>query len=280
MTRNRPHRRTNSITIALSLHAWSTRLIFAGMVSLALLLLLLNHSGHPAAAAIRSSLAEIATPAVAFLSSPVQTVSAFGDQLAAWQHTVEQNRQLAADNEQLKRWRLLATRLEAENTALRDLLNLAPAGQTHYLTARVLTPAASPYSRSYFLQAGSTEGVIKDMPVINGEGLVGRVIEPGEKQSRLLLLTDINSRISVVTAHGRDRAIAAGLNGPLLELRYLPEKAPIAVGEPILTSGDSGLLPANVPVGTVTRIEKDRIYIEPAVNWTRLDYVSLIVPAH
>ncbi len=269
---------TNSFSIAISLQTWLTRLIFVGFILLSAAMLVMDHSKHPAATKIRVAITEVTTPVLVFLASPIQTISELTQELAAWQNAGQQNKRLLAENEQLKRWRLVATRLEAENKALRNLLNMAPAGQKHYITARVIHKAVGPYSDAHFMQAGREHGVMKNMPVINSDGLVGRVIEVGKQQSKLLPLTDINSRIAIITANSRQRAIAVGRNDDLLEMRHLPQNTKLKPGEQVLTAGDLGLFPANILVGYVARIEKDKILIKPAVDWSTLGFVSLIAP--
>jgi rod shape-determining protein MreC len=114
------------------------------------------------------------------------------------------------------------------------------------------------------------------MAVVNDAGLAGRVVDVAKKTARVLLLTDINSRIPVISEASRERAIAGGNNSDTLTLIYLPENSKLKVGEKIITSGDGRVLPPGLPVGVVTKIEKGIATVKPFVDNYRLEYVSVI----
>jgi rod shape-determining protein MreC len=106
--------------------------------------------------------------------------------------------------------------------------------------------------------------------------MVGHVIDIGKKTTRVLLLTDINSRIPVMAETSREHGMAAGANSDTLSLLYLPENSKLQVGEKIVTSGDGALIPPGLPIGVVSKIEKGAVTIQPFADWYRLEYVSVI----
>ena len=126
------------------------------------------------------------------------------------------------------------------------------------------------------ITSGTDNGVQQDSAVINDKGMVGRVIEVGDKTSRVLLLTDINSRIPVMAEGSREHGIVAGDDSDTLSLVYLPENSKLKVGEKIVTSSDGALLPPGLPIGVVTAIAKDKVTVKPFADWYRLEYVSVI----
>ena len=87
---------------------------------------------------------------------------------------------------------------------------------------------------------------------MTGDGLVGRVAELGDHAARILLLTDLNSRVPVVIEETRERAILSGDNTERPALAYLPPDARVSSGQRVVTSGSGGVLPAGLPIGTVT----------------------------
>lgn len=268
--------RSKAVVLAISLSEWRTRFLMFALSFLALLLLLFSHGQHPAVLALRVAMMDFLAPTVGFLTQPQQSLSHISEQWSQWQNVYTQNQQLREENAKLRQWYHTATEMSAENAALRRLLNLVPANTNHFLSGKLLGNLAGAFSQSQFLNIGTENGVSLDMPVISGEGLVGRVMEAGNSTSRVMLITDTNSRIAVITQDGRERAVAIGRNEPLLELRYLPEDTSVQPGEIILTSGDAELIPANIPVGQVVEVSKNHILVKPLVDWSRLNYVSLI----
>ncbi len=270
--------RSTALILAISLGDWRYRLLLIFLSVFSITLMTLSHAQNPALHSARMAMTNLLAPAIGFLSEPTQSIGSLSDQWQQWQNIYDQNRQLREENAQLKQWQRLATELEVENASLRHLLNLAPVASSHFITGKMLGVLGGSFTRSQFLNIGSNEGVLKDMTVITGDGLVGRVMEVGDSTSRVMMVTDINSHIAVITEHGREQAVAVGNNNKLLELRYLPADTTIKPGEKVLTSGDAELMPAGIPVGEVVKVENDKVLVKPVVDWSRLSYVSLVAP--
>jgi rod shape-determining protein MreC len=188
----------------------------------------------------------------------------------------EENQKLREQNTPLMRWQFAATELENENARLRDLLKFAPSGKESYTSARVAIDSSGPYVKAVVINAGKQNNVEADLAVVNENGLVGRVVETSERSSRVLLLTDINSRVPVMTETSRERAIATGDNSDNLVLKYAPQDSKIKVGERLLTTSDGGVMPPGLPVGVVSQIKDGIITVKPYVDWYRLEYVSVV----
>ena len=97
---------------------------------------------------------------------------------------------------------------------------------------------------SLILNAGAREGVRKGSPVVTGDGLVGRIAGVGYRSARVLLITDLNSRIPVLVEPTGMRAILAGDNSDRPRLIRLPPGATVSPGERVSTSGRAGAFPA------------------------------------
>jgi rod shape-determining protein MreC len=103
------------------------------------------------------------------------------------------------------------------------------------------------------------------------------VVEAGRRASRILLLTDLNSRVPVVVESSRYRAILEGDNSDALRLGFLPDTGEVRVGDRIVTSGHGGLFPAGLPVGIVTELAGDAAVVTPHVRLDRVEYVQVLL---
>ena len=144
---------------------------------------------------------------------------------------------------------LLANSAEAARDPGRPFL-LAPCD------LQALKACGVTFVRSLLVLAGKSDGVIKGQAAVTGQGLVGRVTAVGERASRVLLVTDINSRIPVRVDRTRERAVLAGNNSSSPSLIYLPPETGVQVGDRIVTSGHGGVFPKGIPVGIVTVVDQ------------------------
>jgi rod shape-determining protein MreC len=112
--------------------------------------------------------------------------------------------------------------------------------------------------------------------VVAGEGLVGRLTEVGRRSSRVLLLTDINSKVPVVMEDSRARAILVGNNRNRPELAFLKAKTGVSPGDRIVTSGVAGAFPPGLPVGVVASVDEGHILVELFIEESRLELVRIL----
>ncbi|NJN06199.1 MAG: rod shape-determining protein MreC [Rhodobacteraceae bacterium] len=176
----------------------------------------------------------------------------------------------------LMQWQTIARQLEAENAALKQLLHFVPDPEVRFVTARVVADSGGAFAHSVLLGAGLRDGVGKGQPVVADQALVGRIAGVSERSARVLLITDLNSRIPVLVGSTRTRAILAGDNSDKLELVYLSSEAVVSPGDRIITSGHAGVFPAGIPVGVVTSVGDGEIRVKPFVDRERLEYLRVI----
>jgi rod shape-determining protein MreC len=117
--------------------------------------------------------------------------------------------------------------------------------------------------------------VTKGQIALDERGLVGRVTELGSRSARVLLITDMNSRIPVILENSRARAMLVGTNGPRPRLMYWTEGQLPAEGEHVVTSAEANAFPAGLPVGTVHYSSSNVPEVEPAARLERLEVVRL-----
>ena len=129
--------------------------------------------------------------------------------------------------------------------------------------SKVLIDKDSPFLKSIIINRGSKSGILKGMPVMDKEYLIGRIVETNYLSSRVLLLNDLNSRIPVTFGKDGTQAILKGNGGnkPLLE--YLPEGYLIEEGIDVFTSGKDGIFLPGSPIGTTTINGEVKLYSDP-----------------
>jgi rod shape-determining protein MreC len=101
-------------------------------------------------------------------------------------------------------------------------------------------------------------------------------MEAGRHSSRVLLVTDLNSRIPVIVQNTRTKAILAGKNTDMLSLERLPIDSGLAPGQRVVTSGDGGQLPPDIPVGTIVSVGKEGIVVQPLADIDILTHVQVV----
>lgn len=246
-----------------------------GAIILMLILMVLSRSSSPLALQSRAVVNDIVAPIAAVLSTPAEALRNVGGWASDIATLRQQNITMKAQLKAATIWQGKATRLQAENEALRSLIRVVPEGAVHAIAARVVGDVASPYVRSVLINGGLADGIQNGQAVLAVDGLVGRVVEAGRGSARVLLLTDINARVPVIGEHSRERSIATGNNTELLSLDYVPSTTSMKVGERLMTSGDGGVFPPGVPVGVVTSVESGVVKLQPFTDWSRLEFVSV-----
>ncbi len=225
---------------------------------------------------IRIIITDISTPLLSVLSSPVETYQSVKDSLYKTIYVYQENERLIVENKSLLRLKAVAIELEAENRRLRNILNFIPEGDVSYITSRIVGTTGGPYNKSVIINSGTEKGIDKGYIVRNNQGLVGRIVEVGRNSARILLVTDINSRIPIITENTREKAIMIGDNTAMPQLIHLPKDTNISVGEKLVTSGDGKAFPSGVEVGIVQAVTDNSVLIKTSVDWNRLEYISVI----
>ena len=252
------------------------RFAFVLLAAAALALMLINKSNPSSVERFRSIVLDGASPVLEILSQPAITISRAMKEASFLINLYDENNRLREENLRLKHWQSAALRLRQENSGLRQLLNAKSDSATTFLSARVIGDSGGPFVRTALLNIGSNDGVSKGQAAINGNGLVGRVAEVGLRSSRILLITDLNSRIPAVVESSRDRGVLEGDNSSNLRLNYLPDGTRVNAGDRVVTSGHGGIFPPELPIGVVSVVTDGVAYVQPFVQFRSLDYVRVV----
>ncbi|WP_413205528.1 rod shape-determining protein MreC [Rhodospirillum sp. A1_3_36] len=259
-----------------ALGAFVQKSAFLLLAAVAFAFMLLGKADTVLVERVRAAVIDAAAPVLEFMSTPAENVAAVFDTFRELAAIRAENERLEQENSRLMRWQTAARHLEAENEALRAQLGYVPEPKASYITARVVADTGGTFARSLVVLAGTKDGVRKGQAVISGEGLVGTVAEAGRRASRVLLLSDINSRIPVLLEESRVRAIMAGDNEDRPQLRFQKQRAAVSPGDRVVTSGDARVFPPGIPIGVVASVdEKGGIRVDLFVEQERLEVVRV-----
>jgi rod shape-determining protein MreC len=161
-----------------------------------------------------------------------------------------------------------------ENKQLRQLLDEQVTSSANFVSARVILDKQSPYLNSFIINSGSNKEIKNGMAVLDGKNFVGRIVDVNFFSSRVLLVTDLNSKIPVLVEPSGHHAILSGhgTNEPTLE--YLPEKHKVQSGNKVYTSGKEGIFSPGIPIGQV-RMGTEKIFVSLFSDISQIMFVNI-----
>lgn len=228
------------------------------------------------ARAAKLTISEFIAPIYDVVSAPVRAFETMAGGMRTLASFRAENVRLRAENERLKRWQRRAEILESENRQLKTVIGAASTTELVPVTARAISAPGGSFAHSLLLEIEDIDNVVRGNAVVNADGLVGYIIEVGRKYARVLLITDVNSKIPILLSTSSWPALALGKNTKTLQLDFLPLEAKPEIGELVLTSGHGGILPAGVPVGRVISVSDDAVFLEPSVVLEQISFVSVL----
>lgn len=225
---------------------------------------------------LRTAMTDGVAPVLSAVSRPIAAVGNVVDHARSVVALYQENQRLTQDNEKLLQWQQTAMKLAADNDRLRGLLKAVPEPAVSYVTARVIANSGGAYVRMLMVNAGSEDGVSRGQAAISGDGLVGRLTEVGSRASRVLLITDLNSRVPIVIERSHTAAILAGDNSERPRLVYVGNPEEVKIGDRVVTSGEGGVFPPGLPVGLIASIDAGGPRIEPYAELAQLGYLMVV----
>lgn len=258
----------------LPMGVFSLRLPILFFLSFALIAL--SRLDHPAIKELRAEAEAIIAPALGTLMLPLEPTRRLARQVQSSYDGFAELEKLKHENQLLRQWEGRARDLERKIGELATLTKALDQQKIDYRTVRVIATASGAFLNSALLEAGTEHGIKVGQPVLNAHGLLGRIVEAGRRTSRVLLLTDINSRVPVVVGKQQVRAILAGDNSSEPRLLHLPVGANVTVGEEIVTTGLGGMFPRGIRIG-VTSISTRGLRASLDTSLGDLEYVSVLL---
>lgn len=226
-----------------------------------------------------------------FVQRPVSTVgnttTGFFGSIFEMRNAVSENEGLKQRLNQVESEAIESRNLQAENERLRNLLNLTKTQPYQIVPAEVIGRDPSAWFNMILINRGSTSGVEINMPVVTGDGVVGRVVATSPLTAQVLLLTDDKSAaaaiIGQVGASNALGSIRGGSTSDLLEMKYVSGQEKVEAGNIVTTTGQDRIYPAGLKVGEVAEVKSGSvssphtIYVKPAAPLGSLQDVAVLL---
>ncbi len=255
-----------------------SRALVIVLVMTGVMLMVLNRSAVRVGEGLTSAALDSVAPVLSAMRAPFEWVKIGTGHVQSYFFVHSRNKDLEADVARLKEAESHNRTLMAENRRLKKLLGIVEPEQDVVGAARIVGSTGGSYVRSAIILRGARDGVAKGQPVRDSDGLVGQVIDVGYASARILLLTDLSSRIPVRVEESNRTAIVTGLNERHLALQFLSPGEPLKAGDRLVTSGDGGTFPPGIPVAIVTEPRGPEPKARPLANPGGLDFVLVLRP--
>lgn len=201
----------------------------------------------------RAWVSDASAPMMEALAGPAAELRRVGNGVGSFFTLYEENQKLREEIASLRSAQRELATLQRKVQRYEELLKIPAEAAEMSVAARVIADASGPFVQTVLINAGREQGITKGQAVVDERGLLGRVINLGNRSARVLLLTDLNSRIPVMIEGANLKAILVGDNSGQPVLEYLPPGSRITVGTRVVTTPDGGVFPPGVPIGTIAR---------------------------
>ena len=252
------------------------RILVGGLLLFLFALFLLWRIDSPRVERYRAVLVNRVVSSFDWALVPVTKLAGMVENFQSYSKVYEQNQELRRELRQMKAWKEAALQLEQKNAKLLDLNKVRLDPKLSYVTGVVLADSGSPFRQSVLLNVGARDGIVDGWATTDGLGLVGRIAGVGRNSSRVILLTDSNSRIPVSIQPSGQNAILTGDNTGAPPLEFLESPELVRPGDRVVSSGDGGVFPPDLLVGHVALGTDQRLRVRLSADYERLEFLRVL----
>lgn len=227
---------------------------------------------------LRMKVTSIFSGPLQFISYPIKETK----KILFYHRTYEEYVRLRKEADALKARLVGMEEVIRENNRFEQLLKFKRRLLYSSIVASVIGRDPTQWNSSLTLDRGEDDGVKPGMSVVNAFGVIGKIVEVSQKQSKAILLTDPQFSVAAVIKSGRDSGIVSGSLKGLCRMRYIDRDAQVQIGDQVLTSKLSGSFPEGLMIGEVVSVQEKtggiskECYIKPAVAVSKLEEVLII----
>ncbi len=231
---------------------------------------------------LQRSVTETVSPPILLLGRIFSGFEEFFHQYIWLKNLRVENESLKRENAELESKVTAYQEAYVENQRLRRLLDFKTSISAETIPAQVIMHDLTGWFQTLMVDKGFNDGIAPDMPVVNDEGLIGRVLDVSDRHCRVLLVTDQGSAIDAVVQRNRVRGILCGKDANGCLLKYIRGNLDIREGDLVITSGKDGVYPKGLRLGVIQAAYKDpvdlfqKIEVKPLVRLSALEEVLII----
>ncbi len=226
---------------------------------------------------------EIIAPFQKFINETVNVTEGLWLKYFGLINTYNENMRMKRDLDSLKMENYLYREVLATNQRLQQLLQFKNTTDQPVIAAQVIGMDPTGWFQSVIIDKGKNAGIKLNMPVVNAEGVVGKLVAVSYNYAKVLLIIDQNSAVDRIIQRSRDNGIVKGLSSKVCALDYVLKSSDVHVGDIVVTSGLGGIFPKGIPVGEVIDVKdpagelfKD-VKIRPVADFSKLEELLVIL---
>jgi rod shape-determining protein MreC len=195
-----------------------------------------------------------------------------------------ENRRLRKENHLLENQLVRYREGYLEALRLQKILKLREQFDTTQVIAEVIDREQSPVFKSILIDKGTVHGLKVGLPVLSDQAIAGRITECSWHISRIMLIVDVNSNVSVLLQRSRTHGVLQGAGAAGCRLKYVSKTEDVKVGDTVISSGLGGIFPKGIILGMVAAVDKkeggffQRIDVHPSVDFGKLEEVVVLNP--
>lgn len=269
---------------------WRNRPLMVTIITvIVLLVLLIMTAGVKDMSGTESIVGSILSPVQSALYSATDAISDFFSRMFSGADVQTENQDLKAQVAELEGQLRDYNEVKKENERLSSLLKFVDANpDLDVVSAKVIRKDPGHWFSTFTINVGMANGIEINMPVVNGDGLVGKVMAVGANWSRVLSIVDNDSGVSAIVERTRDPGIVSGTvssgdeENATLTLGKLPLNANLVPGDTVMTSGLIDILPKGIPIGEVIEVSTssggmtNEAVVKPWVDFAHLEEVGVV----
>jgi len=229
------------------------------------------------------SIIEVVAPFQKFIKQTVNVTEGLWLKYFGLINTHNENIRLNRENDSLRSVKYRYQELLRTNQRLQSLLQFKESTDQPVIAAQVIGKDPTGWFQSVIIDKGENAGIKMNMPVVNAEGVVGKLVAVSYNYAKVLLVIDQNSSVDCIIQRSRDTGIVKGLSSKVCLLDYVLKSSDVRVGDVVVTSGLDRIFPKGIPVGDVIEVKdppgelfKD-VKITPRVNFSKLEELLVIL---
>lgn len=267
----------------------NSKLVLVSLIAVLLIaLMVVTTINKDSLGGVENVVGEIVTPIQNGVYSATNSTIDFFYNLFNQKSLLKQNKELSSQIQALQKENSQLSEYKKQNNRMKGTLGFIQSHPEYEpIGANVIAKNPGNWFNIIAIDKGKNQGVGKDMPVISGNGLVGRVIDAGADWAKVLCIVDSRSSVSAIDDSTRDNGVVQGNNSfnsqdGTCSMTYLPLESKIAVGNSVLTSGLGGVIPKGIMIGVVTKVGNKKgelrkyAVIKPVVDFMHLEEVVVI----